>query len=149
MGAALIPAPDAPLGAGFPVRQETRLDRLLAFGRRPARVSRIEGLAVPPQMIEYPLDDGGVLDARNDPEPAATAPAPFNLDRQDPLEALGLRLIARCRAPAVLSLAQDQRRIAAFRWWARKVNRQKWLPARTTITGFRTCSRNRYHVKPG
>jgi hypothetical protein len=54
-------------------------------------------------MIEYPLDDGGVLDARNDPEPAATAPAPFNLDRKDPLEALGLRLIARCRAPAVLS----------------------------------------------
>lgn len=40
-------------------------------------------------MIEYPLDDGGVLDARNDPEPAATAPAPFNLDRKDPLEALG------------------------------------------------------------
>ncbi len=58
-----------------------RLERPFARRRTPARMTQIECFARRPQMLENPINDRLLLDARNDLELAATAPTSLNLDR--------------------------------------------------------------------
>ena len=56
------------------------LNRRFTLGRRSGRASPIERLAHAAEVIENPLDDGGLLDARNHPKLAAAAPVGFDVD---------------------------------------------------------------------
>jgi len=49
---------------------------------------RIDGLGVPAEVRENPLDRCGLLDAGDDPQPAAAVPAGLDVDGEYPLEAL-------------------------------------------------------------
>ena len=49
---------------------------------------RIDGLGVPAEVRENPLDRCGLLDAGDDPQPAAAVPAGPDVDGEYPLEAL-------------------------------------------------------------
>ena len=69
-----------------------RSDQEIALGRRPARICRIGRLGIASEVLQYPLDDGRLLDARDHLELAAGAPADLDVYREYPLEALGLRL---------------------------------------------------------
>jgi len=64
------------------------LNRRFTLGRRSGRASPIERLAHSAEVIENPLDDGGLLDARHHPKLAAAAPAGFDVDHEDALEPL-------------------------------------------------------------
>jgi len=56
------------------------LNRRFTLGRRSGRASPIERLAHSAEVIENPLDDGWLLDARNHPKLAAAAPVGFDVD---------------------------------------------------------------------
>jgi hypothetical protein len=58
-----------------------RSDQQIALRRRPARVSRIGRLPIAAEVIQYPLDDGRILDAGNDLELPATTPADCKVDK--------------------------------------------------------------------
>jgi hypothetical protein len=51
-------------------------------------VRRSDRLVLVSEMLEYPLDYGGFLNARNHPKLPAAASAAVNLDCEDPLEPL-------------------------------------------------------------
>lgn len=49
---------------------------------------RIDGLCVPAEVLKNPLDHRRILDAGDDPQPPAAAPAELDVDGEHPLEAL-------------------------------------------------------------
>src|SRR5690606_20548878 len=67
---------------------EERSERQIALRQRTARMHQIDGLGVPAEVRENPLDRCGLLDAGDDPQPAAAAPAGLDVDGEYPLEAL-------------------------------------------------------------
>src|SRR5690606_26299985 len=67
---------------------EERSERQIALRRRTARMRRIDGLGVPAEVRENPLDRCGRLDAGNHTKAAAAAPARRDVDGEYPLEAL-------------------------------------------------------------
>src|SRR5690606_3797351 len=68
-----------------------RSERQVTLGRRTARIRRIDGLCVPAEVRENPLDRCGRLDAGNHTKAVAAAPARLDLDGEYSLEALRLR----------------------------------------------------------
>ncbi len=56
----------------------------------------IDGLGVATEMLENPFNDCRRLDTGDDPQAAAALPAGLDINGEHPLEALRLRLIARC-----------------------------------------------------
>ena len=67
----------------------TRSDQQIALGRRPARISRIGPLtAAAAEVLKYPFNDRGVLDAGDHLELPAAAPAVLDVDGKHPLQAL-------------------------------------------------------------
>jgi hypothetical protein len=58
----------------------------------------IDGLRSVAEMFQNPLDYCGFLDAGDDAQPTAALAAGLDVDGEHPLEALCLRLIARCRS---------------------------------------------------
>jgi hypothetical protein len=58
------------------------LERELARRRRSTRRDEVEWLAVGLHMIKNPLDDIGLLNARDHPQRPAAAPAALDLDRK-------------------------------------------------------------------
>jgi len=60
------------------------LERELARRRRAAQRDQVEWLAVGSQMIKNPLDDIGLLNARDHPKRPAAAPTPL-VDRKHAL----------------------------------------------------------------
>jgi hypothetical protein len=70
------------------MRVERRSAQPIALGRRAARMRPILRLAVAPEVLENPLDDGRILDARDHPQLPATAAAGLDVDGKDTLEAL-------------------------------------------------------------
>jgi hypothetical protein len=60
----------------------------IALRRRPARVGPIDERSVAAEVLENPLDRGGLLDARDHPQLPATAPADLDVYGEYPLEAL-------------------------------------------------------------
>ena len=66
----------------------TRSDQQIALGRRPARISRIGRLRIASEVRQYPFNDGRILDAGDDLELPAAAPAGLDVDREHPFEPL-------------------------------------------------------------
>jgi hypothetical protein len=71
-----------------------RSDQQIALGRCPTRMGRIGRRYIASEVLQYPLDDGWILDARNHPQLPAAASADLDVDREHPLQALGLARIA-------------------------------------------------------
>ena len=65
-----------------------RSDEAIARRRRSARMRRIDGLRNVAEMVQNPLDDGGLLDAGDHPQLPAALPAGLDIDGEHPPEAL-------------------------------------------------------------
>jgi hypothetical protein len=60
-----------------------RSDQQVALRRRPAQIGWICRLTGATKVLQYPLDDGQILDARDHLELPAAAPADLDVDRKD------------------------------------------------------------------
>src|SRR5690606_41301905 len=93
-----------------------RSQRHTALRRRTAGLRRLDGPGVPAEVRENPLDRCGLLDAGDDPQPAAAVPAGLDVDGEYPLEALrpcqGPLLTDASRSPRVLGTTRARSGLA-------------------------------------
>jgi len=83
------PTPARPCTLARLVTNRTkRSDQAIALRRRPARMRRIDGLRSVTEMVQNPLDDGGLLNAGDHPQCPAALSAGLNIDGEHPLEPL-------------------------------------------------------------
>lgn len=86
IGRAKPPVPARGRGAG--ASRVSRSDRQLALRRPATGMGGIERGDVGAEMHNNPLDDRRILDAGDDAQPPAAAPAALNVDREHALETL-------------------------------------------------------------